>query len=133
MIYFLDTSTIIWYLKNDPKIVSQIDNLEGELTSSYICLAELYEGVYRALNGAEKIEEGIKNIFDGLSHIYNIDWEIANKFGQLRAKLKKKGEILEDIDILIAATCLTYNLILVTSNIKHFQRIENLKLLSTYN
>ena len=33
----------------------------------------------------------------------------------------------EDIDIFIAATCLVYDLTLITNNVKHFLHIDNLK------
>ena len=35
---------------------------------------------------------------------------------------------LDDFDLIIAACALTYNLILVTNNLKHFQRVDGLKL-----
>jgi tRNA(fMet)-specific endonuclease VapC len=35
-----------------------------------------------------------------------------------------------DADIMIAAIALTNNLLLITNNTKHFQRIKNLKLAS---
>jgi tRNA(fMet)-specific endonuclease VapC len=42
-------------------------------------------------------------------------------------ELRRRGEPLEDADILIAATALTHDLILVTDNEQHFQRIAELK------
>jgi predicted nucleic acid-binding protein len=63
-----------------------------------------------------------------MSHIYGLNQEIAQKFGQIRAKLKRKGQIIDDLDILIAATCLANNLVLITENQKHFKRIEELEI-----
>ena len=50
--------------------------------------------------------------------------------GKKTAFLKKRGEIIEDMDIMIAATCISNNLILITSNKKHFQRVKGLEVLS---
>lgn len=128
IIYFLDTSVIIDYLRGKENSINLVDNLEGELTSSYFCLAELFEGIYRSKN-KEKAKEIIINFFSGLHFICNIDQSIAEKFGQLRKDLKTKGSIIEDIDIFIAATCLVNNFTLVTLNHKHFSRIKEIKLL----
>lgn len=39
---------------------------------------------------------------------------------------RKKGELIEDADLLIAATCIVNDLVLITNNRKHFSRIEGL-------
>lgn len=126
--YFLETSVIISYLRGRNETIKEVENLEGELTSSFICLAELYEGIFRVKEKGET-EEAVLNFFNGLGEIYALDHEVAEKFGQIRAELKLKGKIIEDLDILVAATCLAYNLILVTYNPKHFKRVKNLQVL----
>lgn len=125
--YFLDTSIIIDYHKNKKEITELIDNIEGGLTSSYICLAELYEGIYRVKNSQEQ-EKAILNFFESLDEIFGLNQDIAKKFGELRAQLKSKGNIIEDMDLLIAATCLANSQILITHNQKHFSRIPDLKI-----
>ncbi|MEN6426351.1 MAG: type II toxin-antitoxin system VapC family toxin [Phycisphaerales bacterium] len=42
------------------------------------------------------------------------------------ADLSQRGELVNDADILIAATALTQGLVVVTNNQSHFQRIQNL-------
>lgn len=127
--YFIETSCIIAYVNGNEKVIAKVDSLEGELTSSFICLAELYEGIYRVKEG-EQAEKVILDFFKGLSEIYGVDKEIAKKFGEIRAELKNKGKIIEDFDILLAATCIVNNLTLVTGNPKHFKRIPNLEVLA---
>jgi len=127
--YFIETSAIINFLKNKENAVSYIESLEGELTSSFVCLAELYEGIYRVQNPKE-LEKGVLLFFTGLTEVYELDQEIAKNFGQIRAKLKKRGEVIEDIDIMIAATCLAQNLTLVTYNSKHFERVPGLEIIT---
>jgi len=49
-------------------------------------------------------------------------------FGEIKSNLERKGNILEDMDILIAATALSHNFILVTNNVKHFEKIKDLRI-----
>ena len=52
--------------------------------------------------------------------------EVFDKAAEIYADLKQRGQLIQDADILIAATALLRNLILV-SNDSHFQRISGLK------
>jgi tRNA(fMet)-specific endonuclease VapC len=42
--------------------------------------------------------------------------------------LEKSGSRLDDFDLTIASCALAHNLTLVTNNLKHFSRIEGLKI-----
>ncbi|KKU92170.1 MAG: putative ribonuclease VapC [Microgenomates group bacterium GW2011_GWA1_48_10] len=126
--YLLDTSVIIDYLKGNPTATTMIDSLEGEFYGSFICLAELYEGLER-MTSRTKIEPVIKDHFASYHHVFGLDEKICQNFAQVRVDLKKRGEIIEDMDIFIAATCLAHNLTLVTKNPKHFSRVKNLETL----
>ena len=53
---------------------------------------------------------------------------IMCKFGECKAKLAAKGQIVEDADILIAATALTFSCPLATENVRHFERFEDLEI-----
>ena len=125
--YLLDTSIIICYLQGKENAVKLLNSIEGELTSSCICLAELFEGVYRVKNKSET-EKIVTDFFKSLSELYPVDEKIAKYFGKIRAKLKIEGHVIEDIDIFIAATCLAYDLTLITNNTKHFSSLTSLKI-----
>ncbi len=125
--YFLDTSVIIDYLRGKEDAVDLVNNLKGKLVSSYICLSELYEGIYRSKN--KDAESTILEFFSGLSKTHGLNQKIAQEFGHLRKILKQKGEIIEDLDIMIAATCIVYGLTLVTLNKKHFLRIKKINII----
>lgn len=126
--YFIETSVIVNFLRGQPQAIEDVEGLEGELFSSFVCLAELYEGICR-VRKRKKVERAVLNFFRGLSGVYGLDEEIARNFGQIRTQLKQAGKVIEDLDIFLAATCLTYNLILITYNPKHFERIKNLEVL----
>ena len=53
---------------------------------------------------------------------------IMEKFAEVRAFLRRRGEIISDFDILIGATALAHDLTLLTYNTRHFKRIPHLKL-----
>ncbi|MBI2017675.1 type II toxin-antitoxin system VapC family toxin [Candidatus Daviesbacteria bacterium] len=127
--YLIDTSVIINYLRHKESTVETINNLSGELTSSYICLAELYEGISR-VREKEKAEKVVLDFFVGLDRTYSLDEDIAKHFGQIKANLKMKGQVIEDLDILLAVTCIAKGLTLITSNPKHFSRVANLEILT---
>ena len=61
------------------------------------------------------------------SEIITLDREIIDKASEIYAELKRRGELIEDADILIAASCLIKGMVLVTDNEGHFRRIENLE------
>lgn len=126
--FLIETSVIVNYLRGKSEAVEFINNLEGELTASFVSLAELYEGVFRVKN-PRKLEKGILTFFSGLSEVYGLDSEISKEFGKVRACLKRQGEVIEDLDIFLAATCTSHNLAIVTSNPKHFKRVKGLEIL----
>lgn len=96
------------------------------LSISNAAFAELYFGAYNSGNidsNIKVIEAFKKNL------IVCSDSEIsAEAFGRFESKLKVKGKIIEDFDILIASIAYSNNCILVTNNPNHFERIEELKI-----
>ena len=51
---------------------------------------------------------------------------VLDVFAYEKARLEKLGLRLDDFDLLIGATAIHYDLVLVTNNVKHFERIQNL-------
>jgi tRNA(fMet)-specific endonuclease VapC len=50
------------------------------------------------------------------------------KYGQIRWDLERSGKRIDNLDLLIGVTALQEGLILVTGNVKHFERIQGLKI-----
>ena len=59
-----------------------------------------------------------------------MDVETLNKAAEIYAALKKVGQLIEDSDILIAATCLVSDYTLITDNTRHFERIGGLHIVN---
>jgi tRNA(fMet)-specific endonuclease VapC len=126
MKYLLDTNICIYWLNGNntikDKLVSAV--IHNKIGIFIITLAELQYGAYNSM----KVENNLSKIEDFANAIgvYNIDEESTKTYAKTKAILKKEGLILDDFDILIAATAICNNCILVTNNIKHFDRIEGL-------
>ena len=96
---------------------------------SIISLAELYEGVHASkYPGREK--ELLDRFFESDLKILGINENICNIFGKERSQLRKKGELIDNFDLLIASTELHYDLTVLTNNRKHFERIAGLEIIS---
>ncbi len=125
--YLLDTDTIIYSLKGDLKVQENLRLHVNDLIQiSIITLMELYYGAYKSQHVDANLAK-IKTLEQSLN-ILITGQETAEIFGKMKSKLESNGNRLDDFDLLIASTALTHNLVLITNNKKHFQRIEGLKL-----
>ena len=59
----------------------------------------------------------------------DVNKKIIQEFAILRGRLRSKGKLIDNFDLLIAATCLSYNLVLATNNKSHFTRIPKLEII----
>ncbi len=126
MIYLLDTDTLVYYLRGRPEVTQKLLRVPIEnLCTSTVCIGELYYGAAKSQKPGERKAEvdQLKTLLNSI-FLSNLEME---KFGYLKALLEKQGERLADADLMIAATALYHNLIVVTGNLSHFQRIEELK------
>ena len=126
----LDTDTLSYYIKQYPKVVAVAQDYlhqYGFFTFSIITRFEILRGM--KANGATT---GIKS-FDYLcsqNEIIGIDDKIIIRAADIYADLYKRGLLILDADILIAATALENNLAVVTNNESHFDRITGLQILN---
>jgi tRNA(fMet)-specific endonuclease VapC len=128
MSYSLDTNTCIYHLNNSASTVTErlkTLSVEEVLISSMV-IAEL---LYGAEKGTKRLAN-YENIAFFLSpyRIISFDQKAASIYAAIRADLERKGQIIGPNDIVIAATTLAHNAILVTNNTKEFSRIDGLKI-----
>ncbi len=60
--------------------------------------------------------------------VLDVDLNIARAFGEVKAQLRRQSNLIEDFDLLLAATALVHDLTLVTNNTGHFGRVAGLVL-----
>lgn len=129
MKYLIDTDWLIDHLNGSERARAKLEEFASEgLAISLASLAEVYEGVFYSRNPQES-ENALEEFLPGVI-ILGINEEICKIFGKERGRLRKQGQIIGDFDIFIASTCLYYDLILLTNNVSHFERIENLSIIS---
>ncbi len=124
--YLLDTNTIVYSLKGSVAVEKNLQlHLNDPMKISVMTLMELYYGAYKSHRVTGNLAK-LRTLENALE-VIPAGKESADIFGTLKAKLEKSGSRLDDFDLVIAATALSHNLILVTNNVKHFQRIDGLK------
>lgn len=130
MTYLFDTDAVSETLRKQPSpiFIQWLSIVRtDELFISSVTLAELYKGAFRISNSAKLITRIETDILPTYT-IRNFGETTAKIYGELSATLEQQGKVLDHPDLQIAATALEYGLTLITGNIKHFQRIPNLKL-----
>jgi len=130
MKYLIDTDWVINHLKGEKRVVRKLEELAPEgMAMSVISLAEIYEGVYYSKDPA-KSQQLLKEFLAHDLKVLNVDQEACKIFGRERGKLRQQNKMISDFDLLIASTCLHYNLTLLTNNRRHFDMVEGLNILS---
>ena len=127
MAFLLDSDQIISYLNGRKEVIEKIDDLaEEELFTSIVCVAEVLEGIYDTENEDQRLSQLNEFLQDIQALI--VDRKVADQFAKIRSDLRKKGNLIENMDIFIAAAAMSHELILVTNNKRAVERIKGLKL-----
>jgi tRNA(fMet)-specific endonuclease VapC len=126
--YMLDTNTCIYVLRNRSDQLKRKFKAIKSLCISSVTYAELCYGIE---NGELHLREERFNQLDLFTQKILIDpWDedAARHYGFIRSHLKKQGLLIGSNDLLIAAHARSIEAVLVTNNIKEFQRIPHLTL-----
>ncbi len=127
MRYLLDTDWIINLLAGKAAAEAKIQHLDPEeIVISLVTVAEIYESAFTYANPEAHIQ-AFRSFLDNF-HLLSLNLPIIEKFAEVRAYLRRRGQLIADFDILLAATALHHDLIVLTFNKKHFERIPDLKL-----
>ncbi|MBU1627156.1 type II toxin-antitoxin system VapC family toxin, partial [bacterium] len=105
------------------------DLLPQGIAMSMISLAELNEGIIHSkdpIKGHDILDSFLSTGIE----VINIDSEICRTFGNERGKLRQKNKLIGDFDLLIASTAIAYDLTLLSNNRNHYERIDELKIIS---
>jgi tRNA(fMet)-specific endonuclease VapC len=126
--YLLDTNICIELIRgNSKKILQHLKKCKvGEIGISSITLAELQYGVAKSSDPSRNKVALVE--FCAPLEILSFDDHAAGVYGNIRAKLEKKGLPIGPLDTLIAAHALALDAILVTNNQREFKRVSGLKL-----
>ena len=127
MTYLVDTDWVADYLKGRPTVVEQLHILSGDgLAISVITYGEIYEGIFYGTNAAHHARI-FRQFLRGVD-VLNFNRPIMQQFARIRGDLRRQGQMIGDLDTLIAATALHHDLTLIIRNRAHFERIPVLRL-----
>jgi len=129
MTYMLDTNTIIHYLRNHHKVLKNIyeaNSGAAVLKIPVVVDYELRRGFRRT--SASKKEE-LYQVLLKTCRMVEMNDIIWAKAIEVYIELRQKSFSVGEMDILIAASCLVHDCVLVTNNTADFENIDDLKLL----
>lgn len=132
MIRFLDTNIITYFLKQYPSIVAAINRMEASGDSLRIPAIAYYETKrwLISINAQNKA-----NVFKDMMQLFPIVQMTENTYdigARVYVDLYREGKIIEDADILIAASAIEHGAVLLTNNAAHFARVRDLKFEKVY-
>ena len=126
MKYILDTNICIYIIKQKPYWVKKkFEALNiGDVGVSSITISELFYGVYKS----KRIEQNRETLIQFLMplEICEFGYKASIVYGQIRAQLEKTGNTIGPLDMLIAAHTKSIGVVLVTNNIKEFEKVDGL-------
>ena len=124
--YMLDTNIAIYTVKNRPlKVRKAFRRHAGEMCMSAVSLGELIFGAERSARAEQNLS--IVETFAAQLEVPCFDERAAAHFGQLRAELSATGQVIGPYDMMIAGHARSLGLILVTNNLKKFERVPGLR------
>lgn len=128
MRFLFDTNAVISLLGN--KSESLVDRVlhctEGDIALPTIVSHELYFGAYKS----QKVSFNLETIRLLLKDfvLLPFDDEDARQAGEIRAELQRVGTPIGPYDVLIAGQAKARDLILVSNNVREFERVSDLQL-----
>lgn len=125
--YLIDSDILIYFLKGKKEVVQRLSQIPvDDLYISRINYTELIYGAYNS----SKVEQNLKVIEPFLDNFKVLEFTKTSSliFAKEKARLKKNGSIIADMDLMIASIAIENDCTLISNNIKHFNRVQNLEL-----
>ena len=123
--YLLDTDIIIYSLKGNQVVVDNIRNhADCPKAISVITYGELVYGAQKSQQIASNLAKihRLREIFP----VIDLSCAIMDTFAGIKAEMSRNGKIVDDFDLLIAATAVSIGYSVVSNNEKHFSKIPDL-------
>jgi tRNA(fMet)-specific endonuclease VapC len=124
--YMLDTNIAIYVIKRRPAdMLDTFNRHAGQMCISAVTLAELLHGAEKS----ERKEHNLAQVDDFSSRLVVMDYhtKAAAHYGDIRADLERKGTPMGVNDLHIAGHARSEGLVLVTNNMREFERVHGLR------
>ena len=127
MSYMLDTNTCAFITKRDTNVLEAVEAHRDEgLFISSITLSEIEYGICNSSTPA-KYRQALMKLLT-LIAVLPYDDSAAIEYGDIRADLKRRGCLVGNMDMLIAAHARSLGMVLVTNNTNEFSRVSGLRI-----
>jgi len=124
--FMLDTDMFSYLVSGrHPRVRAKAAENEKNIVISSVTLAEALFGARK--RGSEKLT----SLIDLFREIFPVvDWTsaAAAAYADIRLALEQEGMPIGEMDMMIAASALSGGHVLVTNNVRHFGRIEGLRI-----
>jgi tRNA(fMet)-specific endonuclease VapC len=131
MRYLVDTDWLIDVFAGVPRAVHTLQSLRPDgIGVSIVSHAEVFDGAFGFADVAVRLV--LYREFLSQFETLPLTSPITEIFGRTRSELRRRGQLIPDLDVLIAATAVHYDLVLMTRNQRHFARIPELQLYSEH-
>lgn len=98
MPYLLDTDWLIQALKRREPALGTLRRLTaGGVAISWITVAEVYEGPFDSPHPYAQLD-AIRHFLSGY-RVLGVDDQVAERFAEVRADLRRRGESIPDLDL----------------------------------
>ena len=124
--YMLDTNICIYVLKNHSDELRHKFKAIKDICISSITYGELCFGIENGNSNLKEERWRQLDIFTQRLLIDPLDENAGKHYGSIRAQLKKDGTPIGNNDLLISAHARSINAVLVTNNVREFNRVPNL-------
>ncbi len=124
----IDTDILTYFLKGDPDVVKNFKNYldyYDVLEINLITYFEISSGLL-AKNGFKQLS--VFEDFVSENIILPLTEKSVKISAEIYSTLRRSGNILDDLDLLIAGIAIENDMTLITNNVKHFGRIPGLKI-----
>ncbi len=119
----LDTSVIVEIDRGiDQRKMEHLLSLSPHIVSSATVM-EISTGFFRSDRDTLKLEEFVSPLT-----VVPIDQKVARKAGKIAANLIDEGKRIEINDLYIASTALLHEETVLTKNVEHYERIDDLEI-----
>jgi len=123
----VDTNILSLFFRGHPQVVAGFGLYLEEYDTINISIITYYEIVSGLKHRDAHNQLAMFLEFSAQNTILPFTQAVADVAADLYADLRKNGQPIDDIDLLIAGTAIANGLILITDNRKHFDRITQLE------
>lgn len=124
MKYLLDSNAVIALMKGHPGFVSELRRHKPQdFAIPAIVVHELFYGAYKG----QRVVDNLARVDALQFETLDFNKEDARMAGEIRASLASLGTSMGAYDVLIAGQAVARDLILITHNVREFERVQKLR------